>query len=149
MDLPSFALNAIVGALSRWMGTVTGQAASRLIDSVRVAEIQLNVARGLVQQAEQAPSLSEEERQKLLQVAGELVREARADVRRAATGVALAVPREVEAAFDNFAASAANAAGAVAEQAKQTAIAYFLIAVAAVYFLSKPGGPLHPRSWSQ
>lgn len=147
MDLPSFALNAIVGALARWMGTVTGEAASRLIDSVRVAEIQLNVARGLVQQAEQAPTLSDDERRKLLEVAGELVREARADVRRAATGVALAVPREVELAFDNFATSAANAAGAVAQQAKETAIAYFLIAAAALYFLSKPGGPLHPRSW--
>ncbi|HEX7235465.1 MAG TPA: hypothetical protein VF405_00810 [Gammaproteobacteria bacterium] len=147
MDLPSFAINAIVGALAKWMGTVTGAAASRLIDSVRVAEIQLNVARGLVGTAEQHPGLSDEDRRKLLDTAAELVREARADVRRAATGVALAVPREVEAAFDNFAASAAAAAGAVAQQAKETAVWYFVIAAAALYFLGQPGGPLHPKSW--
>ena len=59
--------------------------------------------------------------------------------------VALVVPREVDAAFDNFAMAAATAAGKVAEQAKETLVWYFVIAAVAVYALSRPGGPLASR----
>ena len=145
MDLPSLALQVVASALARWIGTLEGQAASKLIDSVRVAQIQLNVARQLVTSAETQQGLTQEERAKLLRVAGDLARESRADVRRAAAAVALVVPREVDAAFDNFAMAAATAAGKVAEQAKETLVWYFVIAAVAVYALSRPGGPLASR----
>ena len=144
-DLPSLALSIIANTLAKWIGTLEGQAASRLIDTVRVSQIQLTVARDLVRTAESEQGLTQEERGKLLATAGGLAKEARADVRRAAAGLALAVPNEVEAAFDNFAQAAATAAGKVAEQAKETLVWYFVIAAVAVYALSRPGGPLAAR----
>jgi hypothetical protein len=135
MDLPSLAIGILSNAIARWVGSLEGKAASRLIDSVKVAQIQMDVASGLVRVAESRPDMTDDDRRKLLHTAGELVNEARADVRRAAAGVALAVPREVEAAFDNFAESAAKAAVAVAEQAKETLVWYFAIAAALLYAL--------------
>jgi hypothetical protein len=138
-DLHSLALQILANALGRWVGEVEGQAAGLLLTSVKVAQIQLNVARGLVTTAEQQPGLTVDERRKLLAVAADLATEARADVRRAALGLALAVPREVEAAFDNFLMSAATAAGKVAEQAKQTLVWYFAIAAVGLYLYSRHG----------
>lgn len=130
---PTLALQIIAGALARWLGETEGRAASQLINAVRVASIQMDVAKGLLTQAER-PGVSPDDRAKLIILARDLVKASREDVRSAALGVATAVPQEVEKAFDDFATAAGNAAVRVAEQAKGTILGLALIAGVFLWF---------------
>jgi hypothetical protein len=124
---PTLALQIIANALARWVGETEGQAASRLINAVRVASVQMDVAKGLLEQAERE-GLDPNDRAKLIIMARDLVKASREDVRIAAVGIATAVPAEVEKAFDDFAMAAGNAAVRIADQAKGTILGLALIA---------------------
>lgn len=127
------ALQVIAAALFRWVGEVEGAAASKLITAVRVAAIQMDVAKGMLAAAER-PGVDPNDRAKLIMLARDLVEASRKDVRAAALGIATAVPAEVDQAFDNFAQAAANATVRVAEQARLTLTTWALIAAAFVWF---------------
>lgn len=123
----------ITAATVRWLAEVEGKAVGELVRSIRGASIQLDVARGLIESAER-PEVSAADRARLIKIAQGLAEGSRASVRSAAAGVALAVPREVEEAFDNFGAAAANAAGRLGQQAKETLLGWALIAAVFVWF---------------
>lgn len=130
---PSLALQIIANALARWVGETEGRAVSQLVTAVRVASIQMDVAKGLLGQAERE-GVSPDDRAKLILLARDLVKASREDVRSAAVSIATAVPAEVEKAFDDFATAAGNAAVRVAEQAKHTLLGMALIAAVFVWF---------------
>lgn len=132
IDVAQFALDSVAKALGRWLGETQGQAVGQLINAIRVASVQMDVARRLLTAAED-PKLRPDERAKLILSARELVAVSREDVRTAARGTLTAIPEEVNQAFDHFAESAAKAAGAVAEQAKQTAFGYMVFALVALW----------------
>lgn len=127
------ALQIIAAALMRWVGEVEGAAASKLITAVRVAAIQMDVAKGMLDAAER-PGVEPNDRAKLIMLARDLVEASRKDVRAAALGVATAVPKEVDAAFDNFAQAAANATVRVAEQARMTLTTWAVVAAVFLWF---------------
>lgn len=130
---PTLALQIIANALARWVGETEGAAASRLITAVRVASIQMDVAKGFLEQAERE-GVSPNDRARLIILARDLVNASRADVRSAALGIATAVPQEVEKAFDDFAQAAGNAAVRIAEQAKHTFIGMAVVAAVFLWF---------------
>lgn len=127
------AADLVAGAMMKWLGEVEGRAAGKLISAIRGAAIQMDVARGLLATAERE-GVPPAERVRLIKIAQGLVEGSRTAVRDAAAGVALAVPREVDDAFDNLAQAAGNAAVRLGQEVKETAIAWFLIAAVFVWF---------------
>jgi len=126
----------VVRALASWLGELEGKATGHLMDAVAFAKTQTEVANQIL--AAVPPGASAEERQRALDTATALVAQGRAAVISAAGEVALAVPHELEKAWGDFGQTATNIATAIAQEARNTAWGFAAMALAFLYFWSKP-----------
>lgn len=121
-----FVLNTVAGALAKWAGEQTGAKASKLLDAIRFARIQLEVAHGML--AKLPELANDQERAQTIKTADELVRTSRANVRRAALDVAIAVPVAVGEAFEQWETASVNALDRLGESARGQVMATGLVA---------------------
>lgn len=126
----------ITSALADWMGHKQGVAIGNLFVVVQAAHAQIEVAQGLLRDA-QDPRATPEQAAQLIRTAQSMVDDAHESVAREAFRTATAIPADVVDAFTNFGAAAANALHSIEKAAAGIASSWLVVIVAALYFFSK------------